>query len=59
MSEQTAPEWEYGFRDYRQGVILIGDIDVEKHLSDLRRFYGDRPLVRRRKASEWERVEDV
>lgn len=57
VSEEPAPasDWEYGVRDYRAGVTVIGSDPLTK---DRKRIYGERPLVRRRPASEWEEVSE-
>lgn len=56
-SQKAEPEWEYGVRDYRSpgdGVWVVGPTWG----ASLREYYWERPLVRRRKAGEWEPVED-
>lgn len=51
------PTWEYAVEDYRSpGYMLIGDVMLSKE--DRESYYGSRPLVRRRKAGEWERVDE-
>ena len=54
---EPEPEWEYGVRDYRSfgdGVRVVGPTWD----ASLREFYGERPLMRRRPAGEWEPVEE-
>jgi hypothetical protein len=55
-SQKVEPEWEYGVRDYRSpgdGVLVVGPTWD----ASLREFYGERPLMRRRPATEWEPVQ--
>lgn len=55
LMEET-DEWEYAVQDYRpRGYILLGDdpLSTAARLA----YYGERPLIRRRPAGQWEPVE--
>lgn len=47
------PEWEYAVRDYRlPGYIILGENPLTE--TERRMYYGDRQLIRRTKAGDWE-----
>lgn len=56
MTDPDKIEWEYAVKDYRPpGYMILGDDPLPT--KDRVGYYGTRPLIRRRKAGEWELVE--